>query len=79
MIRFHLKKMIEEAEFQRGKRIRIEDVAKETGIHRTTLSKLANIRGYNVTTDIIDKLCCFFGCSIEKIAEYVPDETVSTA
>ena len=79
MIRFHLKAMIEETEFQLGKRIRMEDIAVSTGIHRTTLSKVANVRGYNTTTDVVDKLCRYFGCSIEKIAEYVPDDKAQGA
>jgi DNA-binding Xre family transcriptional regulator len=49
-------------------------VAKATGIHRTTLSKIANKKGYKRTTDNLDKLCEFFGCPIEEIAEYLPKE-----
>ena len=77
MIRFHLKTLIAEKEFRLGKRVRMEDIAQETGIHRTTLSKIANIRAYNTTTDVVDKLCRYFdGCPIEKLMEYVPDEDV---
>lgn len=78
MIRFHLKALIAEKEFQQGKRIRMEDIAAATGIHRTTLSKIVNVRGYNTTTDVVDKLCRYFeGCRVEKLIEYVPDEAVS--
>jgi len=37
-----------------------DELAKETGIHRTILSKIANTRIYNTTTDNIDNLCRFF-------------------
>lgn len=78
MIRFHLKALIADMEFQRGKKIRMEDIALETGIHRTTLSKIVNVRGYNTTTDVVDKLCRYFGgCPIEKLIEYIPDEDVT--
>lgn len=77
MIRFHLKTLIAEREFRQGKRIRMEDIAQDTGIHRTTLSKIANVRGYNTTTDVVDKLCRYFdGCTVETLIEYVPDEDI---
>lgn len=58
----------------------MEDIALDTGVHRTTLSKIANVRGYNTTTDVVDKLCRYFdGCSVDKIMEYVADEDVAQA
>lgn len=77
MIRFHLKARIEEKQFKTGTRIRMEDIATATGIHRTTLSKIANVRNYNTTTDVIEKLCRYFdGCPVEALMEYVADEEV---
>ena len=55
MIRYRLKELIAEKEFQDGKRLTLEKLAKDTGLHRTTLSKIANNKGYNATTDILDK------------------------
>jgi len=57
--------------FQLGSRVTFDEISKSTGIHRTTLSKLANQKGYNTTTDNLDKLCVFFDCPIEKLIEYV--------
>ncbi len=79
MLRFRLKELIAEREFQTGKRVTMEEIAKSTGIHRTTLSKIANQRGYNTTTDNLDKLCAFFDCSIDQIVEYVPDKNLKQA
>ncbi len=76
MIRFRLKEIIADREFKSGKRLTFEEIAQETGIHRTTLSKVAGIRGYNTTTDNIDKLCRYFSCAVGDIMEYVPDEEV---
>ena len=74
MIRFHLKELIADREFHTGKRLTFDEIANETGIHRTTLSKIANQRGYNTTTDNLEKICSFFGCPIEKLVEYIPAE-----
>ncbi|MHB8811599.1 MAG: helix-turn-helix domain-containing protein, partial [Desulfobulbaceae bacterium] len=56
-----------ERQFRTGARLTFDEVAKETGIHRTTLSKIANLRSYNTTTDNIDKLCRFFQCQVGEL------------
>ena len=71
MIRFRLKELIAEQEFQAGRRVTLDEIAKATDIHRSTLSKIANIRGYNTTTENLDRLCEFFGCRLEDMAVYV--------
>ncbi|WP_311945779.1 helix-turn-helix domain-containing protein [Halomonas piscis] len=72
MIRFRLKEMLAEKGFQENRRVTLDEVAKATGIHRTTLSKIANQRGYNTGTEQIDRLCAYFDCRVEEIIEYVP-------
>ena len=52
----------------------MEEVSRETGVHRTTLSKIANQKGYTTNTDVLDKLCTFFGVEISSIAEHISDE-----
>ena len=76
MIRFRLREVISEREFQSGKRITQEEISLATGIHRTTLSKISGQRGYNTTTDNIDKLCRYLVCKVEDLMQYVPDEDV---
>ena len=76
MIRFRLKELIADREFETGKRVTFEEIARETGIHRTTLSKIASHRGYNTTTDNIDLLCVFFDCPIERLMEHVKEENI---
>lgn len=49
----------------------VEEVAAATGIHRLTLGKIANKKGYNCTTDSLDRLCIYFDCKLEDIAEFV--------
>ncbi len=75
MIRYRLKELIANKGFQEGRRVTLEEVAKETGIHRTTLSKVANQKGYKTNTEVLDKLCRFFGVELGQVAEYLSDET----
>ena len=77
MIRFRLREMIIDKEFKEGRRITLEEIARGTEIQRTTLSRISGQRGYNTTTDNIDKLCRFFNCSVDKLMEYVPNEEIS--
>lgn len=70
MIRYRLKELLAEKEFQERRRITYEEIARETGIHRTTLSKVANQVGYNTTTDVLDKLCKYLGVQVGDLAEY---------
>ena len=47
MIRFKIKERIADKEFSEDRRVTIGEVAEATGIHRMTLSKMINQRGYN--------------------------------
>ena len=76
MIRFRIKELVAELEFKSGTRMTLEKISEATGIGRPTLSRIAGSRGYNTTTDNIDKLCRFFNCKVGDLMEYVPDENV---
>ena len=71
MIRFRLRELIIEKEFAEGRRITLEEVAKATGIQRTTLSRIGGQRGYNTTTDNVDQLCEYFNCPVQSIMEHI--------
>jgi len=71
MIRFRLRELIIEKEFGEARRITLEEIAKATGIQRTTLSRIGGQRGYNTTTENIDRLCEYFGCAVQDIMEHV--------
>ena len=73
MFRFRLKELIADKSFKEGQRVTIEAVAKATGVHRTTLSKIANTIGYSTTTEILDALCNYFDCEIGDLAEHIKD------
>ena len=77
MLRFRLKKLIAEKEFRENRVVTLVEIAAATGVHRMTLSKLANHRGYNPTGDVLDKLCTYFRCRIEQLVEHIPDDQVT--
>jgi DNA-binding Xre family transcriptional regulator len=72
-IKFKLKERIADLEFRERRVIQLKDIAEATGIHRVTLSKLANNKRYNVGIDTLDKLCDYFKCGLGEIAEYVAE------
>jgi len=72
MIRFRLKELLADKAFRERRVVTLAEVAEVTGIHRITLSKIANHVGYNTGTDNLDKLCEYFGCRLEELAQHVP-------
>jgi putative transcriptional regulator len=74
MIRLRLTELLADSSFRQGRRVEWREVAEATGIHRTTLSKMANTRGYNATLSNLDLLCRYFRCQVGDLAVYVPDE-----
>ena len=73
MIRFRLSELLADRAFREGRRIEWQEVAEGAGIHRTTLSRMLNVRGYNASVSNLDSLCKFFNCTVGDLAEYVPD------
>lgn len=78
MIRFRLKELIAEKEFRERRVITMTEVAAKTGINRMTLSKIANHPGYSTVTDNLDRLCNYFNCRIEQLAEHLPTPSDAT-
>lgn len=77
MIRIRLKELLAEREFRERRVITLVEIAEATGIHRTTLGKISNVVGYNCGLDALDRLCGYFGCRIEQLAEFIPEPTAS--
>jgi len=74
MIRVLLKKLLDDKVFKQKERITLNDVAKDTGISRATLNRVANTPGYNTNTDTINALCEYFECTPCELMEYVAAE-----
>ncbi|MCF8169337.1 MAG: helix-turn-helix transcriptional regulator [Rhodoferax sp.] len=79
MIRFLLPELLAERSFKEGRRLEWKDVAEATGIHRATLSRMVNTRGYNASVHHLNALCRYFDCELGKLAVYIPDEQIEGA
>lgn len=75
MIRYRFRELLADRAFRERRVITIGEVADATGLHRATLSKIANIPGYVTRTDVIDKVCQYFGCKVADLMEHLPDDT----
>lgn len=73
MIRFRLKELMADKAFKENRRVTLEDVSVATGVHRATLSRIANKNGYSTSTDVLDALCEYFDCEVGDIAERVKE------
>jgi putative transcriptional regulator len=67
MIKCHLSKIMGEH------KTNIADVARETGLHRNTISLLYKETATRVDLDAIEKLCKLFDCQIADLFEIIPD------
>jgi len=75
LIRFKVKELIAQKEFETGERLPLKKISEDTGIHRTLLSRLINQRGYVSRTDTIDRLCSYFQVPVEDLIEHIPDDS----
>lgn len=65
MIKCHLSRLMGE------KKLKIADVARETGLNRSTVTSLYNETASRVDLEAIDKLCDLFECKVEDLFEKV--------
>jgi putative transcriptional regulator len=68
VIRCHLSRLMGE------RKLKIIDVARETGLHRNTITLLYNETATRVDLETVDALCRFFGCEIGQLLEFVDDK-----
>ena len=65
MIRCHLSRLMGEH------KMNIADVARETGLHRNTITLLYKETATRVDLDAIDRLCKLFDCRVGELLEYM--------
>ena len=51
------------------KRYTIQDVHKQTGLSRNTISNLYNDKATRIDYETVEKLCRLFGCSLNELFE----------
>lgn len=73
LIRFRLPELTADKAFRERRVVSMSEIAQATGIHRATLSKIANQPGVNIGTDIVDRLCQYFRCQPGDLLVYVDD------
>lgn len=73
MIKYKLRERIAFKSFQEKRHVTLIEIANATGCGRITLSRMLN-RGTPVRTDTLDRLCAYFGCRLDELVEYQPDE-----
>ena len=66
-IRCHLSRLMGEH------KLRIADVARETGLHRNMVTLLYQETATRIDIDAIDRLCAFFKVSVGELFEFVPE------
>lgn len=69
MIRCHLARMMGEH------KLRIADVARETGLSRATVTLLYKETAQKVDLEALDKLCQLFDCQLSDLLERIPSDT----
>ena len=74
MIRYRLNRLIDAWEFENKRRLTLTELSRQTGVFRTTLSRIGGPTPVNTTVENIDKLCAFFRCQVGDLMEYVPDD-----
>lgn len=64
MIRCHLSRLMGDH------KLKVIDVARETGLHRNTITLLYKETATRVDFETIDKLCRLFNCKVEDLFEF---------
>jgi len=59
-------------------KLKVIDVARQTGLHRNTITLLYNETAARVDLDAIDKLCELFGVEVGELFERVVDTDKGT-
>ena len=67
MIKCHLSRLMGE------RKLKIVDVARETGLHRNTVTLLYRETATRIDVEAMDKLCAFFDVGIGDLFEHLPD------
>jgi len=54
------------------RKMKIVDVANETGLHRNTVTLLYNETATRIDMATIDRLCTLFECGVGDLFEFIP-------
>lgn len=68
MIRCHFSRLLGE------RKLKISDVARDTGINRGTLTRLYHETAERIELDVLDKLCDYFQVDLPALLERTADK-----
>ena len=71
MIKCHLSRLMGE------RKLKISDVARDTGLHRNTITLLYQETANRIDIEALDILCKYFGVTVADLFEYIGDSTPS--
>ena len=60
--------------FMGERKLKVVDLARETGINRGTLTRLYFETAERLEVDVIDRLCKYFSCDLGDLFQYVEDK-----
>lgn len=69
MIKCHLSRLMGE------RKLKISDVARDTGLHRNTITLLYQETANRIDLDAINTLCRYFQVPVGELLEYLDDST----
>lgn len=72
MIKCHLSRLMGE------RKVKISDVARETGLHRNTITLLYDETATRVDLGAVDRLCAFFGVTVGDLFERIEQPSSAT-
>jgi putative transcriptional regulator len=68
VIKCHLSRLMGE------RKLKISDVARDTGLHRNTITLLYQETATRVDLDAVNALCMYFSVGVADLFEYMPDD-----
>lgn len=71
MVKCHLSRLMGE------RKMKIADVARDTGLHRNTITLLYDETATRVDLETIQQICHLFNCGVGDLFEYIPENTSS--
>lgn len=71
MVKCHLSRLMGE------RKLKISDVARDTGLHRNTITLLYQETATRVDLEAINSLCKYFDVTVGQLLEFVEDSSPS--
>lgn len=68
MIKCHFSRILGE------RKLKISDVARDTGINRGTLTRLYQETTERIEVDAMNKLCAYFDCEVGDLFQHIKDK-----